>query len=155
VETEIPDRSLSDVFVQVLPRSGLPSTIVEVDQAEAAGAESLCPGAERNSDPPRAVEAIAARVSMTRVEADPHAPVAVEEIEETDELLPLAAKFGAAPGAVLDQEIDLGRRVPQDSPEAGGQRPEAAFFSLSRVISGVEHDEAAAEEGGSLQVIQE
>jgi len=154
-KAEIPDRPLSDMFVEVLSCPGLPSAIVEVDQADPVGAESVRPWAERDPDPPRAVEAIAARVSMTGVEADTHAPVAMEEIEEMGKLLPVAAKLGAAPGAVLDQEIDVGRRLPQDSPEARGQRPEAAFLSLSRVMAGVEHDESAAEEGGSLQVIQD
>ena len=154
-QAEIPDRPLSDVLVEVLSRSGLPTAIVEVDQAEAVGPEIVCPLTQRDSDPPRAVETIAAGVSMTGVEADPHTPVAVEEIEETDELLPVAAKLGAAPRAVLDQEIDVGRRLPQDSPEARSQRLEAALLSLSHVMSGVEHDESAAEEGGSLQIIQE
>ena len=79
----------------------------------------------------------------------------MEEIEEMGQLLPVTAKLGAAPGAVLDQEIDLGRRLPQDSPKARGQRPEAALFSLSHVMSSVEHDESAAQERSSLQVIQE
>jgi len=152
-EARPPDRPLSDVFVEVLSRSGLPPAIVEVDQADPLEAEPLHPCAKRHSHPPRAVEGVAPGMGVTGVETHTHAPVAVEEIEKMGELLPFAPELGAAAGAVLDQEIEVGRRAPQEGPQACGQPPEAAPLSLSSVMSGVEHNASAAEEGGSLQVI--